>query len=552
MIRIIPIGGIGHVTNNMFVYEYNNGTSIERLIVDCGIGFPEDEMLGADLLVPDVSYLKGKEETIIGIVLTHGHDDHIAALPYILPQIPGDYPIYASTLTAGFAQEDLKEFGIDKKIQIFPEYDPLQIGSFAIDPIIMTHSVPDTRHLIISTPEETIYHGSDYKLDFNPVDHVRPDLQKVAYYGAKGVDCLLMDCLRVEQEGYSLSESKVGEQLNNEIRGVEGRVIFTTMSSNIHRIQQIINEAVAHGRKISFIGRSMEENVKVAQRLGFLNIPDNTVIHKKRIPKMNPKEICLIVAGSQGQIGSTMTRIASNEHHIVKLQESDHVIFSADPIPGNEGNVYKAIDQISQTGATISYRDVQDGLHVSGHASANEQRMMLSIINPHNVIPIGGTIRHMNQFRVLARGMGMADHEIITPKEGEIIAINNGKAFIDNKIKLKTVIVDGLGVGDVGPSVLSDRQQMSKSGMVVVSVPLDEKTNKIQGKPEVTTRGFVFAKQSKDLIQEIVNETSKLLPPGMMINDWKEQRTEVTQQLEKYLFIETQREPLILVVLVKS
>jgi ribonuclease J len=552
MIKIIPLGGIGHVTNNMFVYEYHNGSQVERLIVDCGIGFPEDEMLGADLLVPDVSYLKGKENTIAGIVLTHGHDDHIAALPYILPQLPGDYPIYASSLTTGFAQADLKEFGINKKIQEFPEFDPLHLGSFVIDPIIITHSVPDTRHLIIATPEDTIYHGSDFKLDWNPVDKVRPDLQKVAYYGSRGVDCLLIDCLRVESEGYSLSETKVGEQLNSEIRGVEGRVIFTTMSSNIHRVQQIINESIAHGRQVAFIGRSIEENVKIAQQLGFLNIPDKTIVHKKRINKLNPKKICVIVAGSQGQVGSTLTRIASGEHTLLQFKDKDHIIFSADPIPGNENNVYKVIDQISQTGATISYRDVQDGLHVSGHASADEQRMMLSIINPKTVIPIGGTIRHMNQFRILARGMGMAEHEIITPKEGEVIAVNDSKTFIDNRIKLKTVIVDGLGIGDVGPAVLSDRHKMSQSGMVVIAVPVSGQSNTVIGKPEVITRGFVYAKHSRNIIQDIAQEASQKIPPGTVITDWKTLRDEISAHIQKYIFSQTQREPLILVVMVKS
>jgi ribonuclease J len=547
MLKILPLGGIGKVTNNMYVYEYSDDSKTYRLIVDCGIGFPEEEMLGADILIPDVSYLEGKEDSIVGIVLTHGHDDHIAALPYIYPLFGKKIPIYASALTAGFAQDDLEEFGIKEKIQLFPELGILELGPFTIDPIIMTHSVPDTRHLVISTPEETIYHGSDYKIDWNPVDQVRPDLQKVALYGSRGVDCLLLDCLRVESKGYSLSETAVGDQLIQEMRGVTGKVVVTTMSSNIHRIQQIINAALIYNRKIAFLGRSIEDNIKISQRLGFIDIPDKTIIHKRRISKHNPEHLCLIVAGSQGQIGSTLTRISESEHTLTRLERGDHVIFSADPIPGNEQNVYRAIDKISDTGATVSYH----GLHVSGHASADEQRMMLSIINPKNVIPIGGTIRHMNQFRVLARSMGMLDEEIITPKVGEIIAFSNGHAFIDNRIKLKTVIVDGLGIGDVGPQILADRSSMAQSGIVVVTIPADQEMN-ITGDPDIITRGFVFQKHAKKLIEMLKDTVRHYLPINTKIIDWKQQREIVKQGLEKTITAETQREPLIEVVLVKK
>ncbi len=551
MLRIIPLGGIGHVTNNMYVYEYISNNKTQRLIVDCGIGFPEDEMLGADLLVPDISYLKGKEDTIVGIVFTHGHDDHIAGLPYILPQLNTDFPIYGSKLTAGFAQADLKEFGIKKQIQIYPNHI-LKLGDFDIDPIDVTHSVPDTKHLLIKTPEHTIYHGSDFKLDWTPVDGITPDIQKMAYYGNEGVDFMMIDCLRVESEGYSLSETKVSDQLSQELKNISGKVVVTTMSSNIHRIQQIVNEAISHNRKVAFIGRSVEENIKISQRLGFIDIPSDYIVHKKRISKINPEHLCLIVAGSQGQEGSTLTRISTGEHDLVKLSPGDHVVFSADPIPGNESNVYKIIDNISKTGATISYKDVQSGLHVSGHASAQEQRMMLSIIKPRYVLPIGGTVRHMNQFRVLARGMNISDENIITPEYGEIIALEDKSLYIDNKIKLKTIIVDGLGIGDVGPLILSDRKKMANAGMLVVAVPVDYDTNEVLSKPEVLTRGFVFAKQSKDLISAIIEETMKTLPPGMKINNWKENRDDLTKNLERFLFIETQREPLILVIMVKS
>lgn len=551
MLRIVPLGGMGKVTKNMYVYESLDHGKDERLIVDCGMGFPEEEMLGADLLVPDVSYLMDKLDTIVGMVLTHGHDDHIGALPYILPQLGKDFPIYASPLTAGFAQENLHEFGIETKIQTFLQ-TPLQLGQFVIDPITVTHSVPDTKHLAITTPDGIFYHGSDFKFDWTPVDAIRPDVQKIADYGRKGIKALLLDCLRVEKEGYSWSETKIGESLIREIREVSGKVVITTMSSNIHRIQQAIDAAVLHHRKVVFIGRSVEENCKIAQNLGLLKIPENIVVNKKRLKNVPDKQLCLIVAGSQGQIGSTLTRIANNEHSIVSLKEGDHVVFSADPIPGNEGNVYKTIDNLSKLGATVSYSDIQDDLHVSGHASADELRLMLTLSNPQSIVPIGGTYRHMVHFRNLAMDMGWPHDQIHILDDGQIIAFDQNRSWVDNVIKLKTIIVDGLGVGDVGPVVLQDRQKMAHSGMIVVAVPAKQDSKEVIGKPEVITRGFVFARKSQELIESIANEAAKWLPVGMKVSDWKATRDEVNEKISHFVFEQTQREPLILVTLVWS
>jgi ribonuclease J len=552
MIRILPLGGMGKVTNNLFLYEYISGSHVERLIIDCGIGFPEEEMLGADLLVPDVSYLLDKADTIVGIILSHGHDDHIAGLPYVLPQLKKEIPIYASSLTAGFAQGNLKEFGIDTQIKTFPKDQTLKLGSFEIDPISITHSVPDSKHLAITTPEGVYYHGSDFKFDWTPVDGVKPDMQKIAYYGYRGIKGALIDCLRVEKEGYSLSESKVGESLSREIRDVKGKVIVTTMSSNIHRIQQAIDAAVEHDRKVAFIGRSVEENVKVAQNLGFLKIPPKAVINKRKAKSFSPNKLCLIAAGSQGQVGSTLTRIANNEHQLVSIKPGDHVVFSADPIPGNENNVYRTIDNLARLGATLSYSEIQDDLHVSGHASSDELRLLLTMLKPESIVPIGGTYRHMNHFQVLSQNMGWNPKNIHLLNDGEILAFDQGNSWIDDKIKLKTVIVDGLGVGDVGPLVLNDRRTMSQSGMIVVAVPVDQNSNKVSGRPEVITRGFVFARKSQELLESIKDEAVKLLPEGMLISDWKSMRDEVTTQVGKFVFAQTQRDPLILVTLVRS
>lgn len=550
MIRIFPIGGIGKVTNNMYVYEYLKNGLEERIIIDCGIGFPEQEMLGADLFVPDISYLKGKEKTILGIILTHAHDDHIAGLPYILPQLNAEIPIFASALTAGFAQSNLKDFGINQQIKIIEDNEIIRLGNFEIDPVKITHSVPNSKHFVITTPDGIIYHGSDFKFDWTPVDGIKPDLQKMAYYGYRGIDLLLTDCLRVENDGYSLSETKVGDSLRREFKDVTGKVIITTMSSNIHRIQQAIEAAIEHRRKIAFLGYSIEENTKIAQRLNFLNVPEKFVVDKKRIKDTPANELCLIVAGCQGQVGSSLERAAKNNHDLLKIKPGDRVVFSADPIPGNEANVYKMIDNLAKLGATLSYREIQDDLHVSGHASSEELRLLLTLLKPGFVMPIGGTFRHMNQFKVLAKGMGFDDGRIFLLELGDILALDNKRAWVDDRVKLKTVIVDGLGIGDVGPLILSDRQQMSQNGMVVIAVPTNKEKTEITGDPEVVTRGFVFAKTSQDLLEEIKNEIRDFLPRGKQITNWKEQREELNNRISKFIFEKTQREPLILIALV--
>ncbi|NMB56679.1 ribonuclease J [Candidatus Beckwithbacteria bacterium] len=551
MFRIIPLGGVGKVTGNLFIYEYEHNGNYERLIIDCGIGFPEQEMLGADLLVPDISYLKGKEDSIVGIVLSHGHDDHIAALPYLLPTLGQDIPVFASKLTAGFVEHNLKEFGIEKHIQVV-DSEPFVLGSFTIDPIKITHSVPDARHFVIKIEDLTIYHGSDFKFDWTPMDNVRPDLQKIAFYGRQGIDLLLTDCLRVENEDYSLSEKAVGEDMAKEMRDISGKILITMMSSNIHRIQQAVDVAVTIGRQIAFIGRSMEDNVKIASMLGFLHLPDKMVINKKRVKDFPDKHLCLIVAGSQGQEGSTLTRIANGQHQLIKIGKGDHVIFSADPIPGNENAVYKTVDEIAKTGATVSYREIQDTLHVSGHASAQDLRLFLTLTKPKFVLPIGGTFRHMNQFRVLAKNMGFTDQEVLVPESGDILALNKNNFYIDNKIKLKTVIVDGLGIGDVGPLVLSDRQKMSQSGMVVIAIPVDKASNQVKGKIEVITRGFVFVKGSQELIAEMQDYCAQIMPEGMIILDWQKEKETIEDKLNDFILEKTGRQPLVLGFLVKS
>lgn len=550
MLKILPLGGIGNVTKNMYVYDYNG----EILIVDCGIGFPDDNMPGVDLLIPDITWLQGKERNIRAILLTHGHDDHIAGLPYILPLLGENIPIFGSRLTAAFAQSRLKEFNINAKINLLPDNEPLSVGSFQVHSIKVPHSVPDTRHLVIQTPEGSIYHGSDFKFDLTPVDGVRPDFQKIAQLGSRGILLLLSDSLRSESAGISLSESSLADAFNREIRGVQGRFIVTTMSSNVHRIQQAVFAAAAHQRQVAFIGRSVEQNIQDAVKLGLLKLPQNTVIDKRRISAIPRKNLCLIIAGSQGQPGSSLVRAAGRDHQYVVIEPGDKVVFSADPIPGNEQNVYATIDTLSHLGAEVSYTDLDDRLHVSGHASAWEMKLLMSLTSPRYLSPIGGTFRHMIQYRKLAADMGYPKDQVLLLESGQTLEIQNQKVRLGETLGLKNIMVDGLGIGDVGPVVLRDRVTMAKEGMVIVILPLDHDTRALSGKIEVVSRGFVYMKESKQLIDKISAAASTVVADlaRQKQTNWAAIKDAVANSLENFIYRETQRSPLVLPVIIET
>ena len=550
MLKILPLGGIGNVTKNMYVYDLNG----EILIVDCGIGFPDDNMPGVDLLIPDISWLEGKQSQIRAILLTHGHDDHIAGLPYILPRLGENIPIFGSRLTAAFAQSRLKEFDINTKINLLPDNEPLSIGNFQIHSIKVPHSVPDTRHFVIGTPEGNIYHGSDFKFDLTPVDGVRPDFQKIAQLGHQGILLLLSDSLRSESVGISLSESSLADTFEREINDVAGRFIVTTMSSNVHRIQQAVFVAAAHNRKVAFIGRSIEQNIRDAVILGLLKLPPNTVVDKRRISSIPRKNLCLIIAGSQGQPGSSLVRAAGRDHQYVVIEPGDKVVFSTDPIPGNEQNVYGTIDTLSRLGAEVSYTDLDDRLHVSGHASAWEMKLLISLTSPRYLSPIGGTFRHMIQYRKLAAEMGYPKDQVLLLESGQTLEVQNQKVRLGETLSLKNIMVDGLGIGDVGPVVLRDRVTMAKEGMVIVILPLNHETRALSGKIEVVSRGFVYMKESKELIDKISAAATAAVADlaRQKQTGWSTIKDFVAHRLEDFLYRETQRSPLVLPVIIET
>lgn len=529
-IKIVPLGGTPNVHDNMYVYE----SETDIFIVDCGMGFPDEGVSGVDLTIPDIRYLKDKLHKIRGLVLTHGHEDHIGGLPYIIPQLGENIPIYASKLTAGFVREKFKEFSLDtRRINVVGDRQPIMLGSFEVKMIPVNHSVPDTKHLIIKTPYGNIYHGSDFKFDWTPIGQELPDLQSITRAGAEGVTLLLSDCLRGEKDGYSLSESIVEESFEREFRDEENRVVVTTMSSNIGRIQQALWVAKNHGRKVAFVGFSIERNVKVAAELGFLKIPPRVVVDKRRIKDLPRREQCLIIAGSQGQIGSSLEKIAAGEHKLVHLDPGDKVVFSADPIPGNESNVYRMIDMLAHHELVISYSDIADDLHVSGHASAKELMMLIGMTKPRYAMPTGGTYRHAVHYRHLAEKMGMPSDHILLPENQSIVIEANGTVHTGESLDLKTVYVES---GEIAraDAPIKERQLMFQEGVVVVLLTKSQETGSLD--IDIIPKG-ITKHIEPDVMQKIKAGVAGSVAGGDIRKDVLYSKEKVSKEVSR-LFVE--------------
>jgi len=545
-LRIISLGGV-EVNRNMDVYE----TEKDIIIVDCGIGFPSDDMPGIDVIIPDITYLKDKLNKIRGIFLTHGHQDHWGSLPYILPQLP-NIPVYGTKLTLGLSK--IKTDDANLKVD-FREVDyktVVRVGDFSVEFDHVNHSVPDSANLIIRTPAGTVYHGSDFKFDWTPVDGFRTEVQKIAKVGAEGVLLLLSDCLRVEKAGYTPSEMKVEETFDQEIQKCSGKFIVTVTSSSISRIQQAVNVALRYDRKIVFAGRSIEQNAEASIRLGFLKLPLNAIIRAEDINRYPKNKIMILATGAFGQDNSALDRMANGEHRTIKIEEGDFVTFSQDAIPGVENAVDDLINSLIKIGAEVFYSEILDDLHVSGHESRDGLKMMLAFVSPKYVMPIGGDLRMIKQYQKMAKTMGYEDEQIIIPHEGQILELENGKAKIVGKAEVKNIFVDGLGIGDVGNVVLRDRRTMSADGVVMVIVPMEKATGKIIGEVDIVSRGFVYMKESDELIGQAKKVVRDALAQheGPM-SDFRFFRRHITEHLEKFLFQATHRRPLILPVIVE-
>jgi len=559
-VRIIPLGGTGNVTKNMFVYEYRQDGKIrDILIVDCGIGFPGPEMYGVDLIVPDVRYLRDKKQYIRGLVFTHGHDDHIGGIPYVYNKLDG-VPMWGTVLTAAFANIKLRE--IKAKARVTPiDFDKiLNIGSFTVSFVRMTHSVPDTSNLIIQTPIGIFYHGSDFKFDFDPLDGKLSELAKINAVGKKGVLCLLSDCLGSERPGFTPSEQVVGETIEKELKLASGKVLFTTQSSNISRIQRAIELAIRYGRSVTFLGRSIDQNVEESVKLGYMKFPRDAIVRDRDLKRVPQRKQFLVVAGSQGQPDSAISRIANDSHRFVRLDEGDTVIISADPIPGRELDVNNLIDQIYRKGARVSYSDIMEDLHVSGHGSQGDMMLLLSAIGPRYIFPIGGTYKHLMQYRRLTKDLGYDKRDVLIPQDGQVLEFSTqSPPRVTETLELENIMVDGLGVGDVGNVVLRDRQTIATEGIVVIVIPIQKSTGRVTSGPDIISRGFIYMKDSGGLIDQakrVVLQSLRLkkgLPAGRQgrMMDWQFVRKQISENLEVFLARETGRRPLIVPVIVE-
>ncbi len=545
-LRFIPLGGNGQVTKNMFVYEYGN----DIIIVDCGMGFPTEMLYGVDMVIPDISYLNDKRDRIRAFFITHGHEDHIGALQYIVDKI--SVPIYASKLTIGFIKARLKEAGkLDKTklIQIEPR-KKYQLGAFNVEPFRVSHSIPDSFGYAITTPIGTTIHTGDYKFDPSPVDGRTTDTQRLAELGKNGVLALMSDCLRSEKPGMTLSESTIRQRFDEAMNEAKGRVIITTFASNVSRIQQAIDASLKHNRKVVIVGRSMEQNARVAIELGYLKIPQEILVKQDKVDNVPDKNLTLIVAGSQGQPGSALSRIASDDHRFISLKKDDTIIFSADPIPGNQDAVYGMIDDLSRLGAVVKYSDITSDFHVSGHGSQNELLMMLSLTQPKYLVPISAMYRQMRMFVDLAQKSPNPPKDCFIVDEGGIIEFSREGANVVGEVETTNIFVDGIGVGDVGAIVLRDRKVLAEEGMVVVIVTIHKNTNRLLGEPEIISRGFVFMKESAGLIKGSQDTVKKTLKLNGKVRNWLSVKEKITSDLSRYLFKKTARRPMVLPVIV--
>jgi len=546
-LKIIPLGGLSEIGKNMMVLEYAD----DILIIDAGLMFPEEEMLGIDLVIPDINYLLDKRENIRGIVITHGHEDHVGALPFILPQL--DVPIYATKLTRGLIQVKLKERkaltgAILKTAQFGVK---IKLGKFTVEFFPVCHSIPDSAGLIIETPVGTVVHSGDFKLDYTPVSGEPTALSRLAQLSSEGVLLLMSDSTYSELPGYTPSESVVGEALERVIADAPGRVIITTFSSLVSRIQQIIDAAAKHDRRVFIIGRSMSDNVKMALELGYLHSPDGVLARMDELKGLAHDKIIFVTTGSQGEPTSALVRMANRDHKQLKINKGDTVVISATPIPGNEAVVNRTVDNLLKQGARVLYDKIQP-VHVHGHASQEELKLLLNIVKPKFFVPVHGEYRHLSYHARLARSVGIPEENIFVLEDGDKLEINPQSAKIADKIAASNVYVDGLSVGDIGSVVLRDRRMLSKDGIVMVIIAVNRQTGKLVGRPDIVSRGFVDTREAKDMIDASRDLVADALDHGSdRLADWSFVNTKVKDTLNKYYYDQTRRRPMVLPFMVK-
>jgi ribonuclease J len=536
-LRIVPIGGLGEIGKNMTVIEYGE----EAIIVDAGIMFPENDMLGIDLIIPDYNYLLDKTERILAVLITHGHEDHVGALGHLLRDI--DAPVYATRLTGGLIQGKLREAGLHEKVdlRVFQAGDVLQVGSFTIEPYHVAHSIPDGVGFGITTPVGLIVHTGDYKFDHTPVDGWPPDFAKLAEFSQRGVLCLLSDSTNAERAGWTPSEAVITEAFDDLFREARGRIIVATFASLISRVQQVVNAAERYGRKLAITGRSMRQNTQIARDLGYLSIPDAMLIDIGQAGSLPPREVTILATGSQGEPTAAIGRLAMGRHNRLSIQEGDTVVLSAHPIPGNEETVYRIINRLLQRGANVLHEGIAR-VHVSGHASREEQKLMINLVKPRFFVPIHGELRHLQAHGRLAEEMGIPRDHIAVVENGTVLELTRDALTVGPRVPGGYVFVDGMGVGDVGPAVMRDRERLADSGFFVAVAEVDE-NGQLVGKPEFVSRGFVYLEESEELLagaEETVART---------ISENGYERGQLVRRIEgalyRYLFNATGRRPMV-------
>ena len=546
-LKIIPLGGLGEIGKNMTVLEYGN----DSIVVDCGMGFPDEDMYGIDVVLPDITYLKNNASRIRGIILTHGHEDHIGAAPYVLREL--DVPIYTTPLTAALVELKLEEHDLLRNSQIFTKKagSVFRLGVFTIEFIHVNHSIPDSVALAIKTPLGTVIHTGDYKIDVTPISGGMIDLTRFGELGNEGVLALLMDSTNVEKPGHSDSERKVGASFERLFAGCKKRIIITTFASNVHRLQQIIDVAAKYKRKVAITGRSMENVLRVSTELGYMNIPDNVMVDLDRVNKLPRDQVVIISTGSQGEAMSALYRMAFSEHKQIRVDGEDRIIISASAIPGNENTISRVIDELFHKGAEVIY-DRHTDLHVSGHASQEEHKMMLALIRPKYFIPVHGEYRMLVKHAELGKEMGVGPKNVVVAENGSVIEITKKGIKCEDSVPAGAVLLDGSGgIGEVGTVVMRDRRKLAEDGMIVVVLPYSSYDHRLLADPEIITRGFVYVKEAEDMMEELKRVTleSVYSCEAQRIRDWTTIKARVKSNLSGYLFKTTKRSPMILPVI---
>jgi len=547
-VKIIPLGGVNEIGKNLTAIEYKN----DIVVIDCGLKFPDEDMFGIDLVIPDITYLIKNKEKVSGIFLTHGHEDHIGALPYVLKQL--NVPVYGTKLTLGIVETKLKEHGLlssTELVRVKPR-DVIRLNSVSVEFIKTNHSIADSVAIAVHTPLGVVLHTGDFKVDYTPIDGEPMDFARFAELGKKGVLAMMADSTNVEKPGYTNSEKIVGESLTRIFGKTKGRIIIATFASNIHRIQQIIDAASVYGRKVAVSGRSMENIMNVAIELGYIEVDKDTLVSIDQINKYNNDQVVIITTGSQGEPMSALSRMAASEHRKVNIVEGDTIIISATPIPGNEKLVSKVINQLFKKGAEVIYGS-QENIHVSGHACQEELKLMQTLVRPKHFIPVHGEYRHLKQHGELAIKLGLDSKNVVIPDVGDVIEVTRNGIKKNGSVISGQIFVDGLGVGDVGNIVLRDRKHLSQDGILTVVVTLSKENKTIVAGPDIISRGFVYVRESESLMDEardIVRNTL-LDCEEKNISDWATLKSNVRDELRSYLYEKTKRKPMILPIIME-